>query len=142
MAFLIVANAILCLIMAGIMFYYKLRMPDEYSIWRIALGRVQMMTRTTSSKWLFCCVYAQDLVSALIILIGWPLVKAAWECDEGYEMFYIITLLYENVAIFRILVTIFHFRYGQAFYRKLKRRYPCLNSAEYGRGVELEVYYA
>ena len=57
-------------------------------------------------------------------------------------MFYVLTLIYETVAIFRVILSVFHFRYGQKVYRRLKRRYAALNTAEYGRGVELDVYYA
>ena len=142
MTFLVVVNGILCLTMTGLLAYYRARMPDEYYIWRVALGRLQVMTRTTSSRWLFYCVYAQDAVSALIIVVGWPLAKAARQCDAGYQMFYVITLIYETLSIVRLLVALFHFRYGQAVYRRLKRRFAVLNTAEYGRGVELDVYRA
>ena len=35
-----------------------------------------------------------------------------------------------------------HFRYGQTIYRRIKNRFARLNTVEYSRGVEFDVYYA
>ena len=74
-------------------------------------------------------------------MFGWPLIKNVAECDEGYSMFYIISMIYETSCIVRVIIAVVHFRYGQTIYRKLKRRFNSLNSVEYSRGIDLDVYY-
>ena len=141
MTFLNLINGILCIIMAGVLYYYRQRMTNEYYIWSIALGRLRIMTRTASSKLFFYIVHAQDIISGIVILFGWPLFKTAASCDEGYGMFYLICMVYESSCVIRVIISVIHFRYGQTIYRKLKRQFASLNTAEYGRGIELDVYY-
>ena len=139
---LVCLNTIFCGIMSAMLGYFGQRNRPELYVWRITLGRICMLTRTTTSKWIFYLVYIQDCIALFIGMVGWPLSKEAIDCDEGYEMFYIMTLIYQTIAIFRIAIVLLHFRYGQSLYRKIKRRFQSLNIVEYGRGVEFDVYYA
>ena len=113
MLVLIIINAILCVIMSVFFTYYKFKRTSELYAWRIALGRIYVITRSTTSKWIFYNVYAQDLISVVVGMVGWPLSKEAIDCDPGYEMFYLMTLIYQTIAWIRILFTVLHFRYGQ-----------------------------
>ena len=91
---LICINMILCIYMAGLLGYYSYRNRPELYYWRTALSRIVVFTRSTTSKWIFYSVYAQDFVALVIGMVGWPLSKEAIDCDEGYEMFYFMTLAY------------------------------------------------
>ena len=69
---LTIINTILCLGMTAMLYFYQVRRRPDLYIWKVALGRFYLITRTTSNKWIFYCVYAQDIVSILICLFGWP----------------------------------------------------------------------
>ena len=120
---LIIINNLFSFYMVGMLAYLNYRRRPDIFIWHVGIGRFCILTRSTTSQKVFFSVYAQDFVSLVIGMFGWPLMKDAVDCDEGYEMFYLMTLCYQTIAIFRVIIVVVHFRCGQAIYRKLKQRF-------------------
>ena len=120
---LIIFNNVFSLYMIGTLGYLNYRRRPDIYIWRVGFGPFCIITRSTKSKKVYFSAYAQDFVSIIIGMIGWPQTKDADDCNYAFEMFYLMTLCYQTIAIFRIIIVLVHFRFGQAIYRKLKQRF-------------------
>ena len=91
---LICINNLISFYMAGSLVYLNYRRRPDIFVWHVGFGRFCVLTRSTTSQHVYYSVYAQDFISLVIGLFGWPLMKDALDCDEGYEMFYLLTLCY------------------------------------------------
>ena len=120
---LIIINNFFSFYMIGTLGYLTYRRRPDIHIWRVGFGPFCIITKATTSRKIYFSAYAQDFVSLIIGMIGWPQTKDAYNCDYGFEMFYVMTLAYQAVAVFRIIIVLVHFRFGQAIYRKLKQRF-------------------
>ena len=109
---LICLNNLFSFYMVGKLVYMHYRRRQDIIIWHAGFGRFCVLTRSTTADSIFWSVYAQDFISIVIGMFGWPLFSDAVACDEGYEMFYLMTLAYQSIAIFIVFVVIVHFRCG------------------------------
>ena len=109
MTFFIVTMTFLGLVSAFLLVFYSRRMRRHFVTNRIAMGQVIVQTNTVTNKWLYFCMYSQDVVAIFILVVGTCFVVTAWKCSSEYGVLYIISLLYETVAITRLLMTYVHF---------------------------------
>ena len=62
---------------------------------RVILGRLIVITRTTTSNFVFYCCYAVDLMTIILMVVGWM----EWglmsqHCSINYYVFYLLVVMY------------------------------------------------
>ena len=120
--------------------FFGYRESPKMHYWSIGLGPIEISSRTTDSKKIYYSMYAQDILTGFTTFIGWFVGIDADTCDEGFQGFYVLTLLFLTIMVLiRLFFTFVHFKYGQVIYRKLKKRFEFLNSVEYEQEVLYEI---
>lgn len=88
-------NIVFSLFMSITLAIFKCRAQPQLYDWHIALGRINVNTRSTNSKWIFYSIYAQDFITILVIIVGWTLFNDADSCNlMGFKVFYITTMIF------------------------------------------------
>ena len=104
-------------------------------VFRVLLGRLTVITRTTSRwKIFFVCILC-DVFSIFTSFLAVPAFAQSmtYECDFIFDALMMMVLAYQFFSIFRFLAILGHFMYGKRFWRWVKRQSccACLNTIEY-----------
>ena len=133
-----ILGAVLCLYTA---FLHRTR--ARMDVQRMYLGRVRVVTATTTNTLFFRLTHLMDAISGILLLSMFVMMPTAQAyCSRGYNLFYTTAAMLQCFMMVRMFMFCVHFKYSvsRPFYKWLKRKFPCLATVEGEQRLVLHVW--